>query len=184
MSVTCKRLSLLKVLVAGALFAVLCAPDTEADSALATAPGGNRAKPDLPYGPPITLGKAKSVAAVASAEARKNHWAVTIAVVDPSGELVYFEKMDDVLFGAIDTAIAKARSAARFKQSTKLLQEALGVGGEDLRVLGMVGAVPIDGGRPLVIAEKIVGAIGISGVAAAQDGEIAAAAAASLTTQD
>ena len=133
------------------------------------------------YGPPITNEKAKSVAAAAFAEARKNGWAVTIAIVDISGELVYFEKMDDALFGAIDTAIDKARSAARFKESTKELQELVGRGGEGLRVLGMTGAVPINGGEPLVIAGKIVGAIGVSGIPAALDGQIAVAAARSLS---
>src|SRR5690242_14918877 len=117
----------------------------------------------MTYGSPITNEKAKSVAAAVAAEARNNGWAVTIAVVDTSGELVYFEKMDDALFGAIDTAIDKARSAARFKESTKGLQELVGKGGEGLRVLGMTGAVPISGGEPLVIDGKIVGAVGVSG---------------------
>ena len=84
------------------------------------------------YGPTITPTQAKSVAAPAMAEARKNQWTMAIAIVDTAGDLVYFEKMDDTQVGSVDVAIAKARSAARFKRPTKAFQDALAAGGEGL----------------------------------------------------
>jgi len=132
------------------------------------------------YGPSITADVAKTVAAAAVAEARKNSWTMAIAVVDTAGELVYFEKMDDTQIGSINIAIAKARSAVWFKRTTKVLQEVLAAGGDGLRVLGMQGAVPIEGGIPLTVGGKIVGAVGASGGAPQQDGVVASAAAAML----
>ena len=130
------------------------------------------------YGPPITADVAKTVAAAAVAEARKNSWTMAVAVVGTAGELVYFEKMDDTQIGSIDIAIDKARSAAWFKRTTKVLQEVLAGGGDGVRVLGMKGAVPIEGGIPLSVSGKIIGAIGVSGVMSNQDAEVAMAGAA------
>lgn len=132
------------------------------------------------YGPSITADAAKTVAAPAVAEARKNNWTMAVAVVDTAGALVYFEKMDDTQIGSIDIAIAKARSAVWFKRTTKVLQEVLAAGGDGLRVLGMQGAVPIEGGIPLTVDGKIVGAIGVSGGSPQQDGIAATAGAAVL----
>ena len=133
--------------------------------------------PDVPqsYGLPIALEMAKKVAAPALAEAAKNNWAMAVAVVDPAGDLVYFEKMDDTQVGSVDVALGKARSAARFKRPTKAFQDALAAGGEGLRILALQGAVPVDGGVPLVMGGRIVGAIGVSGGTSAQDGQGAAA---------
>ena len=133
------------------------------------------------YGPSITADVAKTVAAAAVAEARKNRWTMAVAVVDTAGELIYFEKMDDTQIGSINIAIAKARSAVWFKRTTKVLQEVLAAGGDGLRVLGMQGAVPIEGGIPLAVGGKIVGAIGVSGGSPQQDGIAAAGGAAGLT---
>ena len=83
-------------------------------------------------------------------------------------------------YGGLDIAIAKARSAARFKRATKTFQDALAAGGEGLRILGLDGAVPVDGGLPLVVGGKVVGAIGMSGGTSVQDGQAAAAGAAAL----
>src|SRR5688500_18179088 len=134
----------------------------------------------MSYGTPITADTAKKVAAPAIAEARKNQWMMAIAIVDTSGELVYFERMDDTQVGSVDVAISKARSAARFKRPTKAFQDALAAGGEGLRILALEGAIPVDGGLPLVVGGKIVGAIGVSGGTSAQDGQVAAAGAAAL----
>jgi uncharacterized protein GlcG (DUF336 family) len=139
-----------------------------------------RAQGTMSYGPSITADMAKKVAAPALAEARKNQWSMAVAIVDTSGDLVYFEKMDDTQVGSVDVAIAKARSAARFKRPTKAFQDALAAGGEGLRILALEGAVPVDGGLPLVVGGKIVGAIGMSGGTSAQDGQAAAAGAAVL----
>jgi uncharacterized protein GlcG (DUF336 family) len=134
----------------------------------------------MSYGTPITVDAAKKVAAPALAEARKNNWLMAVAIVDPSGDLVYFEKMDDTQVGSVDVAISKARSAARFKRPTKAFQDALAAGGEGLRILALQGAVPVDGGVPLVAGGKIVGAIGVSGGTSAQDGQVAAAGVSAL----
>jgi uncharacterized protein GlcG (DUF336 family) len=134
----------------------------------------------MSYGTPITAEMAKKVAAPAIAEARRNQWTMAVAIVDPNGDLVYFERMDDTQVGSVDVAIAKARSAARFKRPTKAFQDALAAGGDGLRILSLHGAVPVDGGLPLVRGGRIVGAIGLSGGTSAQDGQAAAAGAAVL----
>jgi glc operon protein GlcG len=131
-----------------------------------------------PYGAPISGENAKKAAAAALAEARKNNWNMAAAVVDPAGDLVYFEKLDGTQAASVDIAVDKARSAARFKRPTKALQDVLAAGGEGLRLLGLQGAVPVDGGVPILIDGKIVGAIGLSGGTSAQDGQCAAAGAA------
>ncbi|HKS81889.1 MAG TPA: heme-binding protein [Candidatus Acidoferrales bacterium] len=132
----------------------------------------------LPYGPSINLEKAKKVVAPAAAEARKNGWNLAFAVVDTGGNLVYFEKMDDTQIGSINVAIEKARSAALFKRPTKVFEDALKGGATP--VLRVEGAVPVEGGIPIVIDGKIVGAIGASGATSAQDGECAKAGADAL----
>ena len=131
-----------------------------------------------PYGAPINGENAKKAAAAALAEARKNNWNMAAAVVDPAGDLVYFEKLDGTQAASVDIAVDKARSSARFKRPTKALQDVLAAGGEGLRLLGLQGAVPVDGGVPILIDGKIVGAIGLSGGTSAQDGQCAAAGAA------
>ena len=130
----------------------------------------------MAYGTSINAETAKKVAAPALAEARKNQWAMAVAIVDTAGDLVYFEKMDDTQVGSVEVAIAKARSAARFKRPTKALQDALAAGGDGLRILGLSGAVPVEGGVPILMDGKIVGAIGVSGVLSGQDSQIARAA--------
>ncbi len=138
-----------------------------ASSALAQMPN--------PYGAPISLGNAKKAAAAAAVEARKNNWNMSIVITDAGGELVYLEKMDGNQTGSIKVAIGKARSAAMFKRPTKVFQDAVSSGGAGLRILGLEGAVPIDGGLPIVIDGKIVGAIGVSGAAGNQDAQCAQA---------
>ena len=133
-----------------------------------------------PYGAPIGANEAKKAAAAAIAEARANGWAMAVAVVDTGGYLVYFEKMDDTQTGSVAVAIGKARCSALFKRPTKAFQDVLAGGGDGLRVLGLEGAVPVEGGVPLVRDGKIVGAIGLSGGASSQDGQCARAGAASL----
>jgi glc operon protein GlcG len=123
-----------------------------------------------PYGPPISVDNAKKAAAAALTEARKNNWNMAVAVVDPNGTLVYYEKMDNTQIGSADVSIAKARSATKFKRPTKVFQEALAKGGENLRILALEGAVPVEGGIPIVIDGKIVGAIGLSGDLSSNDG--------------
>jgi glc operon protein GlcG len=130
-----------------------------------------------PYGFSISLENAKKAAMPALAEATKNNWTMAVAVVDPAGNLVYYEKMDNTQLGSANVAIDKARSAALFKRPTKALQDALAAGGDGLRILRQQGATPIEGGIPLVSEGKIVGAIGLSGGTSAQDGQCAQAGA-------
>jgi len=139
-----------------------------------------RAQMPNPYGLPITVEDAKKAAAPALAEAAKNNWKVAVAVVDPGGNLVYYEKMDNTQLASTNISIDKARSAARFKRPTKAFQDALAAGGEGLRVLGLEGAVPVEGGFPLVMDGKIVGGIGVSGATSAQDAQCSKAGADSL----
>jgi len=133
-----------------------------------------------PYGLSISVDDAKKAAAPALAEAAKNNWKVAVAIVDPAGTLVYYEKMDNTQLASANVSIDKARSAARFKRPTKAFQDALAAGGEGLRVLGIEGAVPVEGGFPLVMDGKIVGAIGVSGATSAQDAQCSKAGADSL----
>jgi glc operon protein GlcG len=130
-----------------------------------------------PYGTPISLENAKKAAAPALAEAEKNHWNMAVAIVDPSGNLVYYEKMDNTQLGSASVAIDKARSAALFKRPTKAFQDAVAAGGEGLRILRLQGATPLEGGIPLLMDGKIVGAIGVSGATSAQDAQCAKAGA-------
>jgi uncharacterized protein GlcG (DUF336 family) len=129
----------------------------------------------MSYGPGITLENARKAAAAALAEVRRNNWTMAVAVVDPNGDLVYFEKMDDTPLGSTIVCQEKARSAARFKRPTKAFQDMLAAGGEGIRVLRIKGAVPVEGGLPIVVDGKVIGAIGLSGGTSAQDGQCAKA---------
>jgi glc operon protein GlcG len=128
-----------------------------------------------PYGANVSLENAKKVAAPALAEAEKNHWNMAVAIVDTSGNLVYYEKMDNTQLGSANVAIDKARCAALFKRPTKAFQDTLAAGGDGLRVLTLKGVVAVEGGIPLMMDGKIVGAIGVSGAASSQDAQCAKA---------
>lgn len=129
----------------------------------------------------LTLEAAKKIAAAAEAEAKKNNWRVVIAVLDDGGHLVYLQRIDETQIAGIEMAIGKARSAVLFKRPTKAFEDAL-VGGR-MAILGVTGAVPIEGGLPLMAEGRVIGAIGVSGGTAAQDGQVAKAGADALTTK-
>src|ERR1041385_3349551 len=133
-----------------------------------------------PYGPPITVENAKKAAAAALAEAVKNHWVMAVAVVDPNGTLVYYERTDNTQIGSANVSINKARAAALYKRPTKAFQDALAGGGAGLRVMALEGAVPGEGGVPIISDVKIIGAIGVSGDASENDGKCAVAGAAAI----
>jgi uncharacterized protein GlcG (DUF336 family) len=120
------------------------------------------------------------MAAAAIAEARKNNWAMAVAVVDTGGILVYFERMPDTQLGSVQVAMDKAKSAALFRRPTKAFQDTLAAGGAGLRILGLAGAVPVEGGIPIIVDGKIIGAIGASGGSSDQDGHTAQAGASTL----
>ena len=123
--------------------------------------------------PVLTLDVAKEITAAAEAEALKNSWPVAIAIVDPAGQLVYFQKIDDTQIGSVEVAIAKARCAALFKRPSKALADAVTEG--NVGMMSLPGAIPVEGGLPLFADGQIVGAIGVSGVMSHQDGAVAQA---------
>lgn len=129
------------------------------------------------YGRTITLSEAKIVAAAAEAEARKNNWSLVITIVEPNGAIVLSEKMDGAQYGSIDVASKKAITAAHFRRSTTLFQEAVKTG--NLNSI-FSGAMAIEGGEPIIKNGAIIGAIGVSGATAAQDGIAARAGAAAV----
>ena len=127
------------------------------------------------YGPNVTLDQAKKAIAAGQAEAKKNNWPVAIAVVDTAGMLVAFEKLDGTQSGSVGVAQDKAVSAALFRRPTKAFQDVVAGGGASLRILSLRGASPVEGGLPLTVDGKIIGAIGVSGVNSDQDGMVAKA---------
>ncbi len=128
-----------------------------------------------PYGEDIGVEQARKAADAALAYAHKHGWNVAAAVVDTHGELVYFARMDDTQHGSTRVSQEKARASAQFKRPTKAFEEA--VKGQNVNVLGLPGAVPLEGGVPILVNGKIVGAVGVSGGTSPQDGECAKAGA-------
>ena len=127
------------------------------------------------YGPSITLDVAKQVLSMAQQEARRNNLHMAVAIVDTAGNLVAFERLDDTQSGSIEVAQDKARSAALYRRSTKVFQDALAAGGNGLRILTLRGVSAADGGEPIVVNGKVIGAIGVSGGSSDQDGMVARA---------
>jgi glc operon protein GlcG len=125
------------------------------------------------YGPNITIDQAKKALAAAEADARGKGWPMAIAVVDNAGMLVAFVKLDNTQNGSVLIAQDKAASSAMLRRPTKTIQDGVAGGGAGLRFLALRHAVPIEGGLPLMVDGKIVGAIGVSGMASDQDGVIA-----------
>lgn len=128
--------------------------------------------------PVLTLDAAKRIAAAAETEAQRNGWRVVIAVVDDGGHLLYLQRSHDTQWGSVETAIAKAHHAIAFKRPTKTSEDAVLSG--RLIHLALPGVIPAEGGIPLLIDGIVVGALGVSGVRSAEDGQIAAAGLAAL----
>jgi uncharacterized protein GlcG (DUF336 family) len=119
-----------------------------------------------PYGAPIPLARARAVGEAALALAGERGWRIAVAVVDPSGDLVHFARLDHTQRGSVEVAIGKARCAARFKRPTKAWEER--VAGSPA-ILGIPGVLPLQGGVLLLAGGEIVGAIGVSGALPAED---------------
>jgi glc operon protein GlcG len=150
-----------------------------AAASLSTLPLQANAQSAFPaYGQAISLDSARKLIASAKAESSKNKWNMAIAVVDISGAIVAMERMDDTLLASAQIAVDKARAANGFKRSTKVLQDAVTSGFTPL--LGLTGATPVEGGLPIVVNGKIIGAIGVSGANANEDGQVANASLAAL----
>lgn len=128
--------------------------------------------------PVLTLDDAKRVAAAADAEAQANGWKVSIVVVDDGGHMLYMQRSHDTRFGSVETAQAKARMSAALHMPSKASEDAVLSG--RLIHLALPGVIPAEGGVPLLRDGVVIGGLGISGVRAFQDGQIAAAGAAAL----
>lgn len=133
----------------------------------------------LPTRRTLTLEAARRMAAAAEAEARRNNWSVVVAVVDDGGQLLLLQRMDNAKLVAIDIATRKAKTAVFFQGETKALEEEVTKGGRTA-LLPIEGFMPLEGGIPLVVEGKVIGAIGVSGVTGAQDAQCAKAGAAAL----
>jgi uncharacterized protein GlcG (DUF336 family) len=156
---------LLSPIIGAAL--VLAATTVSAQQPPAAAP-----PPPPPYGMAISLEQAKKVMAGAEAEAKKNNWNVCMVVLDSGGNIVMVQRMDGAQFGSIEVAREKAYSAVAFRRPTKAFDDALAQGGSNLRILRLPGASPLEGGIPIVVDGKLIGAVGVSGVTSAQDAQI------------
>ena len=159
--------TLKNIAVAAAVAAVTCIPAA-----------AQQATP--PYGAPISLEQAKKVIAAAEAEAQKNNFFVVITVVDTGGYVVATARLDNTQLGSIPVAEGKARTAVLYRRPSKVFEDAIAGGGIGLRVLGLQGAVPYEGGVPILVDGKIIGAIGVSGMLPQQDGQVANAGASGL----
>jgi glc operon protein GlcG len=135
------------------------------------------APPTTPYGPPIGLEAAKKIMAAAEAEAVKNKWGMAIAILDSTGHMVMLHKLDNTQYGSILVAEDKARSALDFRRPTKVFEDLVAQGGLGMRTLALRGASPLEGGLPIIVDGKVIGAIGVSGATAVQDGQVAKAGA-------
>jgi glc operon protein GlcG len=130
----------------------------------------------IPIGPPIDLAKAKEVVAAAEAEAVKHNWKMAISVVDPSGNLVFYEKIDDTQLASANISQKKARTAALYRRPTAAFYDAMETGHPSVATLDPV-PVASPGGFPLVENGKMIGAIGCSGAAGVQDAVVCKAGA-------
>jgi glc operon protein GlcG len=134
--------------------------------------------PPPDYGAPINAEQARVAAAAAIAEMKKNGWKMAVTVVEPSGALVHFERVDGTQYASLTIAQKKAQAAATFKRPTKAFQDGLAKGNTYLMTL--TGVIASEGGIPVIVGGKIIGAVGCSGGTGAQDGQACAAGVAAV----
>jgi glc operon protein GlcG len=135
-------------------------------------------QPPTPYGAPMSLEAAKKAMTAAEAEAKKNNWPVAIAILDTTGSLVMLYKLDNTQTGSVEIAIGKARTSLDFRRPSKAMQDVVAGGGAGLRLLSARNVTALEGGVPVIVDGKVVGAIGVSGVTSEQDAQVAMAGAA------
>jgi uncharacterized protein GlcG (DUF336 family) len=128
--------------------------------------------PPPAYGAPISFEQAKKALAGAEAEAKKHNWPVVIAILDTGGNTVLIGRLDNAQFGSIEVARQKAYTAVAFRRPSKVFEDAVAGGGAGLRILKLEGASPLEGGLPIIVDGKVIGAIGVSGVLSTQDAQI------------
>jgi glc operon protein GlcG len=155
--------------VLASIFAIIMA------TAAASAQQAPSPPPTTPYGAPIGIEAAKKVMASAEAEAVKNNWGMAIVILDSTGHLVMLHKLDNTQYGSIAVAEDKARSALYYRRPSKVFEDLVAQGGIGMRTLALRGAAPFEGGIPLTVDGKIIGAIGVSGATSVQDGQVAQA---------
>src|SRR5712672_3246109 len=119
------------------------------------------AKPELPVKKVLTLDAAKKIAAAAEAEAKKRGATVVIVVVDDGGHLLLLERLDDTQVASVEVGIGKARTAAIFRRPSKDFEDQIKEG--RVAALALPGATPLQGGVPIILDGKVIGAIGVSG---------------------
>jgi glc operon protein GlcG len=134
---------------------------------------------ELPVKTVLTLEAAKKVGAAAEAEALKRGATVVIVVVDDGGHVLFLERLNDTQVASVEVGIGKARTAAIFRRPSKVFEDQIREG----RIASLVlpGATPLQGGVPLLVDGRVVGAIGVSGNPPQEDEEIAKAGAAALS---
>ena len=133
----------------------------------------------LPSRPVLTLEAAKRVGAAAEAEAIKRGATVVIVVVDDGGHVLFLERLNDTQVASVDVGIGKARTAAIFRRPSKVFEDQIRDG--RVAALALPGATPLQGGLPLLVGDRVVGAIGVSGNTPQEDEDIAKAGAAAFT---
>jgi glc operon protein GlcG len=119
----------------------------------------------------LTLEAAKKIAAAAEADAKAKGARVVIAVVDDGGNLMVLERLDDTQVASVNVGIGKARTAAIFRRPSKVFEDQIREG--RVAALALPGATPLQGGIPIVVGGKVIGAIGVSGETPGQDEDIA-----------
>jgi len=132
--------------------------------------------PAPPFGAPITTEQAQRAVEAAIIRAREIGVPNAVAVVEPTGDLVYFVKMNGAPYSAVQLAQQKAIAAARYRRPTKAFFDGIEAG--HLFFLTFPGVAGAPGGVPIVIDGKLVGAIGVSGGNGDQDIQVAGAGAA------
>ena len=128
----------------------------------------------------LTLDGAKKIAAVAEAKAKAEGARVVIAVVDEGGSLLLLERLDDTQVASVNVGIDKARTASIYRRPSKVFEDQVKNG--RVSALALHGAVALQGGVPIIVNGKIIGAIGVSGETPSQDEDIAIAGAAVAAT--
>ena len=165
------------------MLALACAFALSAGSAIGPALAQAPAAPSAaspPYGPPITLDQAKRAMAAAELEAAKNSWQVAITILDSGGNMIMFHRADNAQLSATTVSEGKARTALEFKRPSKALDDAIAAGGAGLRLLAVKDITPLEGGLPVMLDGKIIGAIGVSGALSSQDAQVARAGVAAV----
>ena len=120
----------------------------------------------------LTLSDAKLIAASCEAEAIRHNWAVSIAIVDDGGHLIWLQRLDNAPLTSMEIATGKARTAALGRRPSKAYEEVVG-GGRNAFLSVPGGLTMLEGGEPIMVDGECAGAVGVSGVKSNEDAQIA-----------